>query len=246
MASAPSAFVRILTNILRPLLYKCVLIYLDDILIFSRNVADHLRDVAAIFDLLRKAGLQVKLSKCEFGKDSVPYLDHVVTVTGIRPNPNTVKAVVKLIAQNKDLDGEVLVSNVALLRTLLGKLGYYRKFIRNFSHIAHPLTRLTKLDVPWECGAEHRDALDKLLKRLIEKPILAYAMTNKPFKVFTDAYNYGIVAVLAQDQSGKGKTGEWEVVIAYASRHLSESEIKYSTVEKEALAIVYALDTFHC
>ena len=120
----------------------------------------------------------------------------------------------------------------------------YRKFVRSYSEIAHSLTQLTRQDAKWEWGACHQKAMELLLGQLVVSPVLRYPIFSRRFKVFTNACEYGIGAVLAQDQPNE-TNDTTEVVIAYASRHLLEREAKWSVVEKEALAIVYAVEIFY-
>ena len=121
---------------------------------------------------------------------------------------------------------------------------YYRKFIRNYSEIAQPLTQLTKQDAKWEWGACQQRAMELLLGHLVVSSILWYPDFSRRFKVFTEECEYGIGVVIAQDQPNE-TNDTTEVVVAYASRHLLEREAKWSVVEKEALAIVYAVEIFY-
>ena len=114
--------------------------YIDDIVLFSKSYDDHLGDIKQVFTLLRQAGLKIKLSKCEFVRQFVKYLGYVVSQHGVRPDPKKVAAISKIGTPD----------NVGKRRSLLGMFTYYRKFIRNYSEIARPLTQLTKQNAKWE------------------------------------------------------------------------------------------------
>ena len=164
-------------------------------------------------------------------KKSVDYLGHVISTEGIAPDPNKI---------DKIANYKVPIS-VDEVRSFLGLAGYYRRFVPNFGTIARPLTRKTHKDLekePFTWSEEDHKAFETLRTCLVTPPILAFPNFNLEFLLFTDACDYGIGAVLSQLQDGK------EVVIAYASRQLQKAEIKYPTVEKEALAIIFAIKQF--
>jgi hypothetical protein len=129
------------------------------------------------------------------------------------------------------------------VKSVLGFFGYYRKYIRNFGKIAHPLTELTKLDKEFVWGPEQEDAFQTLKDKLTSAPILAHPDFSEEFIVQTDASGYGIGVVLGQTQWVDGKRKE--VVIAYGSQHFTDTQSKWSTLDKELYAIIYALKTYH-
>ena len=230
LCNAPATFQRLMNYILRDVLGKKALVYLDDVIIFSDTFEEHLADIRIVFDLIRSAGLRLKRTKCQFIKESVDYLGHVISRTGIAPDP----AKIDKIANYK------VPTSADEVRSFLGLAGYYRRFILNFGSIARPLTAKTHKDFskkPFTWTEIDQAAFETLRTCLTTSPILAYPNFDLEFLLFTDACDYGIGAVLSQIQ-------EKEVVIAYFSRQLKSPELKYATVEKEALAVVEAITNF--
>ena len=227
LTNAPSTFQRLMN---RDILGKFALVYLDDILIYSETFDEHYEHIETVFQLLTDAGLKLKLKKCHFMKQSVNYLGHIISAKGISPDPRKIET----IANYK------IPVNSEQLASFLGLVGYYRKFISNFGTIARPLSSQTKKNKkePLVWGEPEQTAFETLRKALISPPILAFPNFDVSFQIFTDASNYGIGAILSQIQNGQ------EVVIAYQSRHLKPSEVKYTTIEKEALAVIFAIKRF--
>ena len=186
-----------------------------------------------MFDLLRKAGLKIKPSKCIFLQTEVEYLGHIFTKEGIKPDPKKQKAVKEYPAPK----------NVDQTRSFLGLAGYYRKFIKNFAAKAQPLTVLTKKDTEWIWSREQEEAFQLLKDCLIKPPILRYPDFTRDFIIDTDASGFGVGSVLGQVQIVQDE--EKEVVVAYASKHLSKSQVNWSTEEKECFAILHATKVFY-
>ena len=230
---SPATFQRALNDVLRPVLNKFAMVYLDDIIIYSKTFDEHLQHLNIVFELLRNAGFKIRLDKCKFIKEKMKYLGFIVSNEGISPDPKGIQPILNYKAPK----------NIDQLRSFLGMAGYYRKFVQNFADIAHPLTALTKKETAWKWGPEQEKAFQTLKTRLTTPPILRYPDFTREFTIQTDASGYGVGAVLAQKQLVNGK--EEEVAIAYASKHLTESELKWSTIEKEAFAIVFAIKTFY-
>jgi Reverse transcriptase (RNA-dependent DNA polymerase)/RNase H-like domain found in reverse transcriptase len=203
LQNAPSSFQRLMNRIFREELNAYVFVYLDDIITFSRNLDDHFRLLEIVFQRLREAGLKLKLKKCSFVKDSVPYLGHVVSADGLATDPAKVAAMTSFPAPK----------NVKPLQTFLGLTNYYRRFIPSFAHLAHPLTELTNKDVEFIWGEQQEKSFQALKDKLVSSPVLAFPDFTKPFIVCMDARDHGIGAVLAQKQEVPG-LGEAEVVIA--------------------------------
>ena len=233
LTNAPATFQRLINNVLRPALKKYALVYLDDVIIFSKTIEEHIQHIESVFKLLREAGLKIKLSKCTFLQKQVEYLGHIVTEKGIGPDPK------KLLS----ITNYPTPKNCDELRSFLGLAGYYRKFVKNYADKAHSLTQLTKKDSEWEWGPEQQTAYHLLKDGLTSPPILSYPNFSREFIIHTDASGYGVGSVLAQIQEEKGI--EKEVVIAYTSQHLNNTQANWSTVEKEAYAIVHAVKTFY-
>ena len=246
LCNAPATFQRLMERCMGDLNLRDCLIYLDDIIIFSSTVEEHLQRLDAVFSRLSQHNLKLKASKCEFLKSKVTYLGHVVSEEGIETDPEKTEAI-------KSWPVPKTVKDV---RAFLGFTGYYRKFIKNYAKIARPLndllighctnnkkgnkpkTKLKKAPFTWLEQQQH--AFETLREKLISPPILAYADYRKPFKVHTDASTTGIGAVLYQIHDGA------ERVVAYASRSLKPSERNYPAHKLEFLALKWAVtEKFH-
>ncbi|CAH2014093.1 unnamed protein product [Acanthoscelides obtectus] len=229
LKNAPATFQRVMDNILRGIQNEKCLVYLDDIIIFSTSLQEHISRLREVFERLRQSNFKIQLDKSEFLRKEVSYLGHVVTADGVKPNPDKIKAITefKIPKTKKQIKG------------FLGLLGYYRKFIKDFAKITKPLTiRLKKDAIINPNDADYIKCFELCKTLLTNDPILQYPDFSQPFLITTDASNYAIGAILSQ-----GKLGS-DLPIAYASRTLSDSETKYSTTEKELLSIVYAVKYF--
>ena len=228
LTNSGASFQRLMGHILRGLEYRFALIYIDDIIIFSKSVEEHLSHLEEVFKRLRGANVKLNPKKCSFVKQKVEYLGHVVTPDGISPDPGKVRVV-------QDFPTP---TNLKQLRTFLGLANYYRCFIKGFVHIARPLNVLTKKGVKFSWTQSCDDAFDKLKRALVSAPILVYPNFKEPFLLFVDASSMGIGFTLAQNQHGK------EVVIAYNGRGLNSAEQNYTTTEREALALIEGVKKF--
>ena len=198
------------------------LIYLDDIIIFSSTFAEHLERLQAVFSRLEQHNLKLNGSKCEFFKNRVVYLGHVVSEEGIHTDPSKIESV----------KSWPIPKSVKDLRRFLGFTGYYRRFIKGFAAIARPLNDLlvghatnptarrksALKPTPFKWEEEQHKSFDTIIDKLTSPPVLAHADCKLPFEVHTDASSSGLGAVLYQNQDGKNR------VIAYASRSLKPSE----------------------
>jgi hypothetical protein len=230
LTNAPATFQRLMNLVLAGLNWKMCLVYIDDILIFSRTFEEHMVHIRAVFDRLRSANLKLKLTKCSFAEDSTTYLGHKISSAGVSPDPEKVTAVRKLDIK--------LWQNVTDVKAFLGMVGYYRRFIRGFADITRPLTALLRKDAPFVIDKEVRRAFKRLKSALIEAPILAYPRLEVPFVLQVDASNYGMGAVLTQYYNDE------EHPIAYFSRKFTGSEQKYAIMERECLAMVEGIKHF--
>lgn len=225
-----STFQRVMDNILREYIGKICLVYLDDIIVFSRSLEEHSAHLTKILQAFQDNNLKVQIHKCEFFRKEVNFLGHVITPEGVKPNPDKIKVV-----QNWHLP-----KNETELRGFLGTIGYYRRFIQDFAKIVKPLTEQLKKGQVVTHTKQFLDTFERCKGILVSSQILQYPDFSKPFKVTTDASQFAIGAVLSQGPDGKDRP------IAFASRTLSKSEVQQSnsTIENEALAIIYACKYF--
>lgn len=229
LCNAPATFQRLMDTVLAGLTWKECLVYLDDILVFSKTFEEHLVNLANVFDRLRTGCLKIKASKCQFLEPSVDYLGHVISVDGIRPNPKKI-ASVKAFAHPKTKKD---------IMAFLGLCGYYRRFIPDMATIAAPMCRLLQKTVDWQWDEECEYSFQALKKRLVSSPVLRSPDFARQFTIYTDASNYGWGAVLAQHDDEGG-----EYVIQYASRSFTAPQRNYQTTEKECLAVIEAIKAF--
>jgi hypothetical protein len=229
LINAPATFQRVMDRVFHEVAWKFVLVYVDDIIIYSKTREEHENHLRVVFTLLRNAGLKINLEKCDFFRTRLAFLGHIITVEGITPDPAKIEKV-KSYPVPRDK------TNV---RAFLGLASYYRRFVREFSTVAKPLHNLTKRDVAFEWKNEHQSAFDVLKGRLTSAPIMTYPDFSKQFILATDASDCGIGAVLSQKD-----TENHEHPVAYASRLLSSTEQNYTVVERECLAAIWAVRHF--
>eukprot|EP00731_Ephydatia_muelleri_P003232 Em0001g3232a len=229
LTNAPATFQRLMECVLAGLTYEQCLIYLDDIVVFSVTFDQHLERLKTVFHHLAEAGLKLKPSKCHFAKSEIRYLGHIVSRQGIQADPDKTSAMISF----------PVPSDIKELRQFLGLTNYYRRFIKGYSSIAEPLHKLTrKTEGGFKWNSECQNAFQHLKHLLVSPPILAYPQFQLPFVVASDASGCAIGAVLSQEHEGGEK------VIAYWSRQLSKPERNYSTIERDALAVVAAVKEF--
>ena len=228
LCNAGSTFQRLMDVVMSGLHLDVCLVYLDDIILFSRTVDEHLERLVRVLGRLRSAGLKLKPEKCSLMQRSVSFLGHVVSGEGIATDPKKIETVMEWPVPN----------SVKEVRSFLGLTGYYRRFVKGYASIAAPLHALTKKGRVFEWTEETQDAFETLRKALTTPPILAMPDDNGEFVLDTDASDQSIGAVLSQVQGGTEK------VIAYASRSLDKREINYCITRKELLAIIFSLKYF--
>ena len=229
LCNAPATFQRVLDDVLRDLIGKCCLIFMDDIIVYGTSLQESLENLEKVFQKLQKFNLKVQLDKCAFLQKEVEFLGHIVTREGIKPNPNKIKAILEWPIPNK----------VKELRGFLGITGYYRRFIKDYAKIAKPLTSQLKKDNDKVMHTpDFVKAVEKLKKILISSEVLAYPNFEEKFILTTDASNVSLGCVLSQKIKGI------ERPIAFASRTLQDNEKNYSATEKEMLAIIWATKYF--
>lgn len=228
LTNAPATFMHLMHETFRPFLDSFVIVFLDDILIFSKTQEEHARHVRQVLDVLRKQLLFAKLSKCELFRTEVEFLGHLISRDGVRMMEDKVKAVQEW----------PVPTTVTQVRAFLGTAGYYRKFIKDFSSVAAPLSDLTKDGVTFEWSAKQEESFQKLKTAMAQGPILILPDPNLPYVVNTDASGFATGAVLQQDQ-GKGLQP-----IAFLSKKMQAAETRYPVHEQELLAIIHALGTW--
>jgi hypothetical protein len=234
LTNAPSVFQRLMQKVLAGLNPEggpdFVVVYIDDILVFSRTLEEHLEHLRRVIERLEEAQLKLKLVKCQFIRKEVDYLGHVLTPEGLKVNSRLVEAVTNFPQPQ----------NVSEVCRFLGLASYYRRFVPQFSKIAQPLRAMTCKGATFAWTTEAQAAMQQLKERLTNAPVLDYPSFGKPFTLETDTSINGIGAVLSQEQDDCRLHP-----IAYASRLLSSAERNYSITELETLAVVWAVTHFH-
>ena len=228
VSSAPGIFQRCMENLLRDI--KGVAVYLDDILVTGATTEEHLRNLAAVLARLQAAGLRLNKSKCFFLRDRIVYLGHAIDADGLHPTEDKVKAI-KEVPKPR---------NITELRSFLGIINYYDKFLPDLSGRLQPLYKLLCKKSRWVWGQEQDRAFSKAKEALQQDSLLVHFDPSKPLILACDASPYGVGAVLSHTM-GDGT----ERPIAYASRTLTDAEKRYSQIEKEGLAIVFGVKKFH-
>eukprot|EP00253_Pinus_taeda_P016981 PITA_16981 len=221
LTNAPATFMCLMNNIFHQYLDRFVLIFIDDILVYSCTIEEHQEHLRKVLQTLREHQLYAKLSKCDFFKEEVQYLGHVITKEGIVVDPEKIKAI---------MDWPV-PKDVADVRSFMGLAGYYRRFVEGFSRVAFPITSLQKKRKTFHWTPNCQKSFEQLKHLLTTAPILRIADPDKDYVVCTDASKEGVGGVLMQE----GK------VVAYESRKLKEHEQKYSAYDLELTAVIHAL-----
>jgi hypothetical protein len=220
LTNAPAYFMYLMNSIFMPELDKFVVVFIDDILVYSRN-EEHAGHLHVVLQRLREHHLYAKLSKCDFWLKEIKFLGHTISQKGVAVDPDKVQEVMNWKPP----------TIVRQIRSFLGLAEYYRCFIPDLSRIAKPMTELLKNGAKFEWGQKFEDAFHTLRQHLTTTPVLAQPDNNKPFDVYCDASGTGLGCVLLQDN----------LVIAYASRALIPHEENYPTHDLELAAVVHAL-----
>ncbi|GJS61927.1 putative reverse transcriptase domain-containing protein [Tanacetum coccineum] len=211
----------LMNRVCKPYLDKFVIVFIDDILIYSKNKKEHKEHLKQILELLKKEELYAKFSKCEFWIPKVQFLGHVIDSEGIHVDPAKIESIKDWTSPKSPTE----------IRQFLGLAGYYRRFIEGFSKIAKPMTKLTQKKIQFVWGDKQEAAFQLLKQKLCSAPILALPEGSKDFIAYCDALKKGLGAVLMQR----------EKVISYASRQLKINEKNYMTHDLELSAVVFAL-----
>lgn len=227
IASAPAQFQKVMDTILQG--SRGAMCYIDDILV-TGGTEEHLRNLEEVLQQLQAHGIRMKRKKCVFMQDAVECLGHLIEANGKRPTPEKIAAIKRA----------PMPTNVQQLRSFLGLLNYYRKFLPNLAAILQPLNDLLQKDKKWSWSAACTEAVNTAKELLTTSNLLTHYDPAKPIKMAADASQYGLGAVI----SHVFPNGE-ERPIAFALRSLSRSEKNYSQIDKEALALVYGVQKFH-
>ena len=221
LTKASAAFMDLMNRVFQPYLDRLVIVFIDDILVYSGSSKEHSEHLRIVLQTLRERQLYAKLSKCQFWLDRVAFLGHVISVEGVSVDPKKIEAVVNWKTPK----------DVSEVRSFLGLAGYYRKFVEGFSKIAAPLTKLTRKDVKYDWVDACQQSFEELKGRLTSALVLALPNGRDGFVVYSDASRQGLGCVLMQNDR----------VIAYASRQLKKHEENYPTHDLELAAVVFAL-----
>ena len=228
VASAPALFQKTMDKVLQGM--SGVMCYIDDILITGADDCQHLNTLGEVLERLHSYGFRLHRSKCVFMCTSVEYLGHKIDANGLQPLPEKIAAIMEAPSPN----------NATELRSFLGLLNYYVKFIPNLSSVISPLNRLLCKDQCWEWTKACKESFQQAKELLSSQRVLAHYNPKLPLYFAADASSYGIGAVI----SHKYPNGS-EKPIAFASRTLTSTECNYAQLEKEALAIIYGVKKFH-
>ena len=228
LKNAPATFQRVIDKFRRSLPNILILAYLDDIIICSNDFETHLKDLESTFQKLTQYGFHLNKEKCFFCKPEIKYLGHILSQEGLKVDEEKTAAIIKRPDPK----------NLKQLTSFLQTCSWFRRFISNFASVAKPLSYLTRKNVVWNWGTEQKEAFEKLKELLVSPPILQQVNEDEGFIIHTDASNYALGAVLMQGEK------ENQRPIEYASRLLLKAEQNYSTTEREALAVVWAVQKF--
>ncbi|KAL2943047.1 Transposon Tf2-9 polyprotein [Bienertia sinuspersici] len=221
LTNAPATFCTLMNKIFRPFLDDFVVVYLDDIVVYSNNLQDHKEHLRKVFQALRENELYVKKEKCSFGQEEVSFLGHRIRAGKIMMEHGKVQAIMEWEEPK----------NVSELRSFLGLANYYRRFIKSYSARAAPLTDLLKKKVQWRWSEECKRVFDDLKQAVTEGPVLALPDYSKTFELHTDVSDFAIGGVLMQEGHP----------VAYESRKLNDTEKRYPVHDKEMTAIIHCL-----
>ncbi len=219
LCGAPATFTRCMEMIFQKLQWKTLLIYIDDLIIFSPSISSHLGHLEEVFCRIKEAGLKLKPSKCNLLKKEVAFLGHIVTQDGVKTDPAKVECI-----RNWPVP-----KNLTEVRSFLGLTSYYRRFIQGYAQIAHPLNRLLEAGHGFVWDEDCQTAFQKLKEALMSDQVMAYPNNHDIFVLDTDASNTAIGAALAQMQWNDKLQDKLERPIAYASKSLSKTQRRYCT-----------------
>lgn len=233
LCNAPSIFQECMSKVLNGL-QTFAIPYLDDILVFSKSLEDHKSHLQQVFDRLREHDLKIKISKCNFFQEETQYLGFIINRDGVKPDPEKVKVIKEMVPP----------TNAREVRGFIGMCSYYRRFIPNFSGIASPIVNLSRKYVRFKWSDECQAAFDCLKESLGSAPVLSYPDINRPFILYTDASDLAIGSVLCQSHASSEEDLDdpsFEKPVYFLSHKLTDTQQRWSVIQKEAYAIVFSL-----
>jgi len=230
LKGAPATFCRLGNEVFRGYIGDFVQIYLDDIVVYSKNMEDHKGHLQKVLERLQRYGLTCQPKKCKIGLPKIHFLGHVVDGDGIDKEIDKLKFIGKFPTPKKVKD----------IQRFLGICGWYNQFVKNYSDIAIPLTNMLVKGNTWKWTAREEQAFVKLKEAVTQAPRLSSPDYTKPFVLQTDASEIGVGAVLFQ----RGETPMSRHIISHASRKLNTAQTNYPAVERECLAIIWAVDKY--
>ena len=237
MTNSPATYQRLMEDCLADYHLRICCVFIDDVIIFGNTYEEHLNNLRLVMDRIQHANLKLAPKKCSFFKRKVKFVGHIVSAAGVEIDPDKTEKVTTWPTPTSPED----------VRRFLGFVGYYRRFIKNFSQISRPLTDLMPIPTgkknkgkkkerrEWYWGENQMNAFDTLKRLLTSSPILGYADSTLPYELHTDASGFGLGAVLYQEQQGEKR------VICYASRGLTKAEKNYPSHKLEFLALKWAV-----
>ncbi|TYJ96331.1 pol protein [Cucumis melo var. makuwa] len=221
LTSAPAVFMDLMNKVFKDFLDTFVIVFIDDILIYSKTEVEHEEHLYRVLEILRANKLYAKFSKCEFWLKTVTFLDHVVSSEGVSVDPVKIEAITSWPRP----------STISEIRSFLGLAGYYRRFVEDFSRIASPWTQLTRKGTPFVWSPACESSFQELKQKLVSAPVLTVSDGSGSFVIYSDASKKGLGCVLMQQDR----------VVAYAFRQLKSHEQNYPTHDLELAAVVFAL-----
>lgn len=229
LINAPASFQRMMNEILSEYINKICLVYMDDIIILGNSLEEHLENIEKIFSKLQNANLKIQIDKSEFLKTETEYLGFIISKEGLKPNKKKTEAIEKIL----------IPKTVKEIKSFLGKLSWYRRFIPNFAKLTKPFTECLKKNKQIDITNKDYQNSFKTAKELISNPpILEFPDFSKKFILTTDASDYAMGSVISQIINGQEKP------VAYASKTFNSAEQNYSTIEKELKSIIWSIDNF--
>ena len=230
LCNAPATFQTLMNSVFQNELDHFVLVYLDDIMIFSKTLEEHRLHVRHVLEKLRKHKLYINKEKCTFFKQKIAWLGYIISAEGLEVDKEKISTILDWPTPKNAND----------ILSFLGFTGYYRKFIEKYSHIAAPMTELLKKNVPFLWTSSQQEAFETLKNKLTTAPILQLPSPDYPFPMYTDASDFAIGGVLMQDQ------GQGLKPVAFSSKKLNDAQRKYIIYDKEALSQIHHLQLWRC